>query len=274
MNPSLFAPCPLTAPAALIHAAGADAVAEVLEWANGGVGADQAACAWLAQLRLGAALGMPVTSSAPPQLPRPFDDDVARALREAQPAEREQVSPGAVAELFPRWAESLRADRMGTRSHPLTAVELDPELTDDAALLRALPLAFIEHLDPETIYAMALENAAVSVSRVDEQHLTAARVATLASALSAGHPGQIVTSAPRGASLSTPLARDEATKHLPSGRLLEVCGPDAAPAAFDAWLSRHRAPEGDSASRAVLEGVLRPALQRLESAVNPGTAPR
>lgn len=161
---------------------------------------------------------------------------------------------------------------MGTRSHPLKPTEVNPELTDDSALLRALPLALIEHLDPETVYAMALENTAITVTDVAEQHRTAALVGTLASALTASSAEGVITTDDLGASLATPLARGEASEALPSGRLLTVTGEAAWSHVFAAMLSEHIVPEGDPravVARAMRDGVASRAVARLLAAVNP-----
>lgn len=151
--------------AGVLLAVGMDAVAEVLEWARDGVGADPAACAWLASLRVSRLLGLPLDPSAPPQLRRGLDDDLeswassspSGSLARALPADR-------LAQRFPRFAAAMRIERMGTRSHPLTPAELEPRLEDDSALLRLLPVALMAHLDEDTLARVARDVCAVSES--------------------------------------------------------------------------------------------------------------
>lgn len=187
-DPSALGPAavpPALDPAAgVLLAVGMDAVAEVLEWARDGVGADPAACAWLASLRVSRLLGLPLDPSAPPQLRRGLDDDLERWAASAADGSLAHAIPAeSVQRRFPRFAAAMRVERMGTRSHPLTPAELDPQLRDDSALLRLLPVALMAHLDEDTLARVARDVAAISESGEQTLESAADSVLRLARAL-------------------------------------------------------------------------------------------
>ncbi|MCB4207262.1 hypothetical protein [Arthrobacter sp. UM1] len=170
--------------AGVLLAVGMDAVAEVLEWARDGVGADPAACAWLASLRVSRLLGLPLDPSAPPQLRRGLDDDLEHWAASASDGSLARAIPAeSVQRRFPRFAAAMRVERMGTRSHPLTPAELDPQLRDDSALLRLLPVALMAHLDEDTLARVGRDVAAISESGEQTLESAADSVLRLARAL-------------------------------------------------------------------------------------------
>lgn len=147
----------------------ADALVEVLEWANQGVYADQAATLWLAGLRWAAGQGVPLPSSAPPAQPRWID---------AEPSVR-RVLP-----VRPAWVASLASGEMGTTSHPLGLT-----YDDAAAAARSAPIGLVPGTPASAVRTMALDSAA----------LTHGHPAALQSALAVAH---IVHSVLAGAALS------------------------------------------------------------------------
>ncbi|TLQ01497.1 hypothetical protein FEF26_00535 [Nesterenkonia salmonea] len=111
-----------------------DGLLEVLEWSREGTGADPAASMWLAALRWHKVVtgGFPV--GAPQPRPRPTD----HALR--------LIVESAGLELIPGSADtslaSLATAEMGTRGAPP-----QPEVDDDAALLRILPISLVPYVE-------------------------------------------------------------------------------------------------------------------------------
>ncbi|MDQ4502094.1 ADP-ribosylglycohydrolase family protein [Sinomonas sp. ASV322] len=120
----------------------ADALVEVLEWANAGVYADQAACVWLAFLRWAGGQGIPLPSSAPPAQQRWIDS--RPAARRALPAR-------------PVWASSLAGGEMGTSARPLGAA-----FDDGAAAARSAPFGLIVGTPAEAVAAMAADGASLT----------------------------------------------------------------------------------------------------------------
>lgn len=258
---------PLLRPeASFLLAYAVDAVTEVLEWANDGVGADPAACAWLAELRMAGLLGMPVTDSAPPQLSRPIDAEARAALQAGL------VTASSMAAVFPHLAAALLVDRMGTRSHPLTAAELPHDELDGSHWLRALPLALIVHIDPTTIHSLALETVAIDVRDHETQHRTAARLARLASALRVNTADDVVTSATLIAALATELARGEAEKALAGLPTETGVGPEALAELVRVAVPTLLAEDRDEHARRVESDLLEPAISRFLTVLGPAAS--
>jgi ADP-ribosylglycohydrolase len=120
----------------------ADALIEVLEWANNGVYADQAACVWLAFLRWATGQGVALPASAPPA-PRRWID--------SQPAVRRALPDR------PVWVSSLASGVMGTPARPLGST-----FDDGAAAARSGPFGLIPGTPAEAVAAMALDAAALA----------------------------------------------------------------------------------------------------------------
>ncbi|GAA1347686.1 hypothetical protein [Falsarthrobacter nasiphocae] len=262
----------LTAEGSLVLAYGADAVTEVLEWAADGVGADPSAASWLGGLRLARHLGLATAPSAPPQLSRAVDDDVAACLSAVGTAGRARLTE-AFRGSFPRLAASYAVDRMGTRAHPLTEAELPSRLDDPGALLRALPLAALVHVEPVTVYTLVLESVAISVSSVAEQHRIATALSVLSARLSPDAATRGLDAAEIAGRLEVPAVRGEAVAELaaaaadtPSRPLERAGDPDPCGAVAERLGVVALSPEDeakDEAARRVRDAVLEPALDRL-----------
>ena len=117
----------------------ADALVEVLEWANAGVYADQAACVWLAYLRWAEAQGVPLPASAPSAPPRWID---------TQPATNRQLAER------PLWVASLAGGEMGTPARPLGST-----YDDGAAAARSAAFGLVSGTPLDAVTAMALDGA-------------------------------------------------------------------------------------------------------------------
>lgn len=120
----------------------ADALLEVLEWANNGVYADQAACVWLAFLRWATGQGIALPASAPPAPHRWIDSQAA--VRRPLPDR-------------PVWVSSLASGEMGTAARPLGS-----SFDDGAAAARSGPFGLISGTPPEAVVSMALDAAALT----------------------------------------------------------------------------------------------------------------
>ncbi|MEA5456140.1 ADP-ribosylglycohydrolase family protein [Sinomonas sp. JGH33] len=132
----------------------ADALLEVLEWANAGVYADQSACVWLAFLRWARGQGIPLPSSAPPVPERWIDGQPA--ARRALPAR-------------PDWASSLAGGEMGTPARPLgTAFD------DGAAAARSAPFGLVVGTPAEAVAAMAADGASLTHGHASAVHAAVA----------------------------------------------------------------------------------------------------
>ncbi|WP_422933556.1 ADP-ribosylglycohydrolase family protein [Sinomonas sp. P47F7] len=117
----------------------ADALVEVLEWANAGVYADQTACVWLAYLRWAEAQGVALPASAPSAPPRWID---------TQPATNHQLP------VRPSWVASLAGGEMGTQARPLGAA-----YDDGAAAARSAAFGLVVGTPADAVAAMALDGA-------------------------------------------------------------------------------------------------------------------
>jgi ADP-ribosylglycohydrolase len=120
----------------------ADALAQVLEWANNGVYADQAACVWLAFLRWANGQGVALPSSAPPITERWID---------TQPAVRRRLPER------PAWVGSLASGEMGSAARPLGT-----DYDDGAAAARSAPFGLIQGTPSAAVASMALDGAALT----------------------------------------------------------------------------------------------------------------
>lgn len=120
----------------------ADALVEVIEWANGGVHADEAATVWLASLRWVARQGVPVSPNAPIAQPRWLD------------AQAGVLVPAAVR---PAWIGTLAGGEMGTRGRPIGT-----EYNDAGAAAHAAPFGLIAHVPAGSVLKMAVDGAALT----------------------------------------------------------------------------------------------------------------
>lgn len=125
----------------------ADALADVLEWANEGVYADQAATLWLAALRWAAGQGVVLPSSAPPAPPRWIDSEPAVA----------RLLP-----VRPAWVASLASGEMGTAARPLGRA-----FDDAAAAARTAALGLIPGTPPSAVLQMATDGASLTHGHPD-----------------------------------------------------------------------------------------------------------
>ncbi|WP_309082122.1 hypothetical protein [Zhihengliuella sp.] len=145
----------------------ADGLLEALEWANQGVGSDEAACMWLAALRWHRRTTGAFPAGAPEPLDRWIDDDVVRG-----PGHRLTRAPGAV-------ATALDRVEMGSTSRPNSSG------TDSAA---ALLCAAVPGLLPQTADATARHLGTDAAALISQRSLfepaatTAAAVRQLVSA--------------------------------------------------------------------------------------------
>ncbi|KHL04915.1 ADP-ribosylglycohydrolase family protein [Sinomonas humi] len=156
----------------------ADALVQVLEWANEGVYADQAATLWLAGLRWAAVQGVELPSSAPPAPPRWIDTEpsVARPLP-----------------VRPAWLASLASGEMGTAARPL-----GPEFDDAAAAARTAPLGLVPGTPSSAVLTMAVDGASLTHGHPDAVQASIALAQAVHAAL-AGSPLGGAVDAARGA---------------------------------------------------------------------------
>ncbi|WP_369044785.1 ADP-ribosylglycohydrolase family protein [Sinomonas sp. P10A9] len=122
----------------------ADGLAEVIEWANDGVHADEAAGVWLASLRWVAAQGVPLSPSAPMAQPRWLD------------AQDGVLVPAAVR---PVWLGSLASGEMGLPGRPSGS-----DCDDAGAAAHAAAFGLIAHVSAATVAKMAFDGAALTHS--------------------------------------------------------------------------------------------------------------
>ncbi|WP_171041231.1 ADP-ribosylglycohydrolase family protein [Sinomonas susongensis] len=153
----------------------ADALVEVLEWANRGVYADQAATLWLAALRWAAGQGVPLPPSAPPAQPRWIDSEPAA------------VRPLPVR---PSWVASLASGEMGTAGRPL-----GPAFDDAAAAARTAPLGLIPGTPSSAVLTMAAEGASLTHGHPDAVQASVAVASAVHAALGGSDVSEAVDAA-------------------------------------------------------------------------------
>ena len=163
----------------------ADALLEAIEWANDGVGADEAACVWLASLRWAAAQGVPLSPAAPLAQPRWLDG---------------QDGVGVPAAVRPEWIRSLAGGQMGSPSRPVG------EAFDDAgAAAHAAPFGLVPHIPAAAVVKMSADCAFLTHG-TPRAVQAAVAVASMAHFLSLGADAATAAGSARAqiASLPTP----------------------------------------------------------------------
>lgn len=236
------APRPL-GPAGQLTLFTADALAEAIEWANSGVHADEAACAWLASLRWLAAQGVQVSPSAPVGQPRWLD------------AQDGVTVPAAVR---PAWTASLAGGEMGSPSRPV-GLEFD----DAGAAAHAAPYGLIPHIPAAAVVKMSAEGASLTHGApVAVQAAAAVAAMTHFLVLGAGFRTAAESARAQLASLRSPDARVVAAfdgPHDAAAASSEAAGADAAAslaAAIAAVLAAESAVEsGDAPDAAFAAGT-------------------
>ncbi|WP_120521285.1 ADP-ribosylglycohydrolase family protein [Arthrobacter celericrescens] len=116
-----------------------DGLLEALEWANGGVAADEAACLWLAYLRWLATQGVETPSSAP--LPQPRWIDGHEVLRHRR-------APGNAC------LSGLAGGEMGTAARPV-----NPDSKGCGTVMRSAPFGLIPHISEAAVYKLSNDAA-------------------------------------------------------------------------------------------------------------------
>lgn len=153
----------------------ADALVEVLEWANDGVYADQAATVWLAALRWAAGQGLVLPSSAPPAPHRWIDAEpsVARPLP-----------------VRPAWVASLASGEMGTSARPLGLT-----FDDAGAAARTAPLGLIPGTPTSAVLTMAADAASLTHGHPDAVQASIAVASAVHAALGGADLGDALGAA-------------------------------------------------------------------------------
>ncbi|WP_288024326.1 ADP-ribosylglycohydrolase family protein [Arthrobacter sp.] len=119
-----------------------DGLLEVLEWANGGVGADINACQWLACLRWLKTQGIRPAGSAPEPQPRWID---------AQSVLHHQRHPGNAC------VSGLAGGHMGTVFRPV-----NPDSKGCGTVMRSAPYGLIPNVPSEAVYKMSSDAASLT----------------------------------------------------------------------------------------------------------------
>ena len=119
-----------------------DGLLDVLEWANGGVGADINACQWLAYLRWLKTQGVPAPGHAPEQAPRWID---------SQSVLHHQRHPGNAC------LTGLSTGEMGTAARP---VNLDSK--GCGTVMRSAPYGLLPNVEAETVYKVSSDAASLT----------------------------------------------------------------------------------------------------------------
>jgi ADP-ribosylglycohydrolase len=119
-----------------------DGLAEALEWANDGVGADTNACLWLAYLRWLGTQGVPLPASAPVQPARWIDTHEVLKHRRA---------PGNAC------LSGLATGEMGTVYRPV-----NPDSKGCGTVMRSAPFGLIPHIAPESVYKLSSDAASLT----------------------------------------------------------------------------------------------------------------
>lgn len=119
-----------------------DGLLEVLEWANGGVGADANACQWLAYLRWLKTQGIRAAGHAPEQPSRWID---------RQSVLHHQRHPGNAC------VTGLATGEMGTTFRPV-----NPDSKGCGTVMRSAPYGLLPNVPAETIYKISFDAASLT----------------------------------------------------------------------------------------------------------------
>lgn len=119
-----------------------DGLAEALEWANSGVGADVNACLWLAYLRWLATQGEDAGPSAPAPQPRWID---------GQAVLHQRRHPGNAC------ISGLASGEMGTSARPV-----NPDSKGCGTVMRSAPFGLVPHIASDAVYKLSADAAALT----------------------------------------------------------------------------------------------------------------
>jgi ADP-ribosylglycohydrolase len=119
-----------------------DGLAEALEWANSGVGADVNACLWLAYLRWLATQGEEAGGSAPAPQPRWIDGQALLHRRR---------HPGKAC------ISGLATGEMGTSVRPV-----NPDSKGCGTVMRSAPFGLIPHIASDAVYKLSADAASLT----------------------------------------------------------------------------------------------------------------
>lgn len=119
-----------------------DGLLEAVEWANQGVGADEAACIWLAYLRWlrGQGGALPEEAPAPPL--RWIDSQEVLRFRRLQDS---------------ACLTGLETGAMGTRQRPV-----NPDANGPGTVMRSGPFGLLAWVEPETVFKLSQDAAALT----------------------------------------------------------------------------------------------------------------
>lgn len=120
----------------------ADGLADALEWANSGVGADVNACLWLAYLRWLATQGVDAGASAPAPQPRWID---------GQAVLHQRRHPGKAC------ISGLASGEMGTIVRPV-----NPDSKGCGTVMRSAPFGLIPHIASDAVYKLSADAASLT----------------------------------------------------------------------------------------------------------------
>lgn len=204
----------------------ADALLETIEWANSGVHADEAACAWLAALRWAASQGVPLSPAAPVAQPRWLDGQDGVLV------------PAAVR---PAWIGSLAGGEMGSPSRPVGLA-----FDDAGAAAHAAPFGLVPHVPAAAVVKMSIDGAALTHGTTVALQ-TAAAVASMTHFLTLGADALTAAESARAQVASLPSPDPRVLGAFDDGAADAIEGDDAA-AALAAGLAAALAAESAVAS--------------------------
>ena len=154
-----------------------DGLLDALEWANGGVAADETACLWLAYLRWARSQGV----EQDPSLPVP----PARWL-DAQPVMHRRLLPSDSSGALPdSTLAGLERPEMGTRHRPVNTAS-----GDAGALARSAPFGLLPHLPSSMLDRLVLDAAALSHGHPQAQSAAVVFAGMIHSLVGAGSCGK------------------------------------------------------------------------------------
>lgn len=159
----------------------ADGLMELLDWSRQGLGADPLACMWLGSLRWYRLITGSYPENAPQPPARRLDEQLQRLSRDGGLAV--QVGTGAT---------SLRGLSQGQMSYPSAPAQ--PESTDAAALLRAVPVGLAPYIDASMRRAWARQTMALTHGHADLSQ-KAEDLADLVHLLASGAPADALPEA-------------------------------------------------------------------------------
>ncbi|MGJ9371477.1 ADP-ribosylglycohydrolase family protein [Nesterenkonia sp. CF4.4] len=159
----------------------ADGLLELLDWSRQGLGADPLACMWLGSLRWYRL----ITGSYPENAPQPPARRLDAQLQRLSSRGRLTVQQGS-------GTTSLRGLSQGQMSYPSAPAQ--PESTDAAALLRAVPVGLAPYIDATMRRAWARQTLALTHGHPDLSQ-KAEDLADLVNLLASGAPSDALPEA-------------------------------------------------------------------------------